>query len=123
MGLSRLKTNDEVVVIRGKDKGKRGRVIRVFTKSDKVLVEGVNMVVRHLKRNPQNPEAGGRKERPAPIAACKVQPWSDDQEKGVRVRVEGEGRTKRRVAAQGGKPLSAAGRSKERKATKKKGDS
>ncbi|HMS15444.1 MAG TPA: 50S ribosomal protein L24 [Planctomycetota bacterium] len=118
MSLKRLKTNDEVVVLSGKDKGKRGRVVRVLNKSDKVLVEGVNLITRHLKRNPQNPQAGGRQEKPAPIAACKVMLWSDESKAGVRVRVAGEGRDKRRVSVKTGKPISAGGRAKEKKAQK-----
>lgn len=110
MALARLKTNDEVVVISGKDRGKRGRVLRVLRKSDKVLVEGVNIVTRHLRRNPQNPQSGGRQEKPAPIPACKVMLWSDEAKRGVRVRAEGSGKAKQRIAAQGKKPIGSPAR-------------
>ena len=118
MSLSRLKTQDEVVVIRGKDRGKRGRILRVLRAKNKVIVEGVNIVTRHLKRNPQNPQAGGRQERPAPIDASNVMPWSDADGKGVRVRSQGAGQEKRRVSP-GGNVLTAAGKAKEKKAHKK----
>jgi len=118
MSLARLKQNDEVIVIRGKDKGKRGRVLRILKAKDRVVVEGVNVVVRHLKRNPQNPQAGGRQERPAPIHASNVMLWSDQESKGVRIRVEGVGSEKRRVSSQG-TVLTATGKAKEKKAARK----
>ena len=66
-----LKSGDEVVVITGKDKGKKGKVISVDPKSGKILVEKVNMVIRHSKPRRQG-EAGGRLEKEAPIYGCKV---------------------------------------------------
>ncbi|ACM23180.1 MULTISPECIES: 50S ribosomal protein L24 [Thermotoga] len=67
----RIKKGDLVEVISGKDKGKRGKVLRVLPKEDKVIVEGVNMVKRHQRPIPQLRE-GGIIEREAPIYACKV---------------------------------------------------
>ena len=119
MSLSRIKTNDEVVVIRGKDKGKRGRVLRVLRAKNRVVVEGVNTVIRHLKRNPQNPQAGGRQERSAPIHISNVMPWSDADGKAVRVNSDGTGRDKHRISSSG-KVLSAAGKAKEKKAQRRK---
>ena len=66
-----LKSGDEVVVITGKDKGKKGKVISVDPKSGKILVEKVNMVIRHSKPRRQG-EAGGRLEKEASIYGCKV---------------------------------------------------
>lgn len=102
---ARILVNDEVVVISGKDRGKRGRVLRILTKQNKVVVEGVNVITRHLKRNPQNPSAGGRVQRPAPIAACKVMPWSEKDGKGVRISFGGAGREKARAARRSGNAL------------------
>jgi len=118
----KIKTHDEVVVIAGKDKGKHGRVVRVLKDENKVVVEGVNTVVRHLRRNPQNPQEGGRVTRAAPIHVSNVMLWSPDEGKGVRVRYEGEGRKKTRVSVSSGKPLSAPGRgvSKSKSKSKKK---
>ena len=96
---ARIRTQDEVVVTTGRDKGKRGRVLSILTKKGKVVVEGVNIVTRHLKRNPANPAAGGRTEKPAPIPMSKVMLWSPSDSKGVRVRMSGTGREKHRVAA------------------------
>ena len=67
----RIKKGDTVMVITGKDKGKKGKVISVDPKSGKILVEKVNMVIRHSKPRRQG-EAGGRLEKEAPIYGCKV---------------------------------------------------
>lgn len=52
-----IKTGDEVVVIAGSQKGKRGKVQKFIKKGNRVIVEGVNMVKKHVKQNPQNPES------------------------------------------------------------------
>lgn len=54
----RIRTDDEVIVLAGKDKGKRGRVIRVLPKSQRVVVEGVNQVKRHTRASPGVRQAG-----------------------------------------------------------------
>lgn len=66
-----LKSGDTVMVITGKDKGKKGKVISVDPKSGKILVEKVNMVIRHSKPRRQG-ENGGRLEKEAPLYGCKV---------------------------------------------------
>ncbi len=115
MATQRIKVGDEVVVTAGKDKGKRGRVLELFAAKDRVIVEGVNVITRHLKRNPRNPSEGGRQERAAAIHISNVMPWSDKDGKGVRVRSEGEGRAKHRVAVGSGSVLTAAGKAKAKK--------
>ena len=67
----RLKKNDRVFVISGKDKGKEGKVMRRIPERDMVVVEGVNMVSRHMKPSQKNPQAGILKQE-APIYAAKV---------------------------------------------------
>ncbi|MHC1744663.1 MAG: 50S ribosomal protein L24 [Syntrophobacteraceae bacterium] len=62
----RIKKNDTVKVITGKDKGKTGKVMRVIPKSDRAIVERVNMVKRHMKPSQQSRQ-GGILEREAPI--------------------------------------------------------
>jgi large subunit ribosomal protein L24 len=52
---ARIKSDDQVVVISGKDRGKKGRVLRVDPKNDRVFVEGLNMIKRHQKANPASP--------------------------------------------------------------------
>ena len=106
----RIRTNDEVVVLAGRDRGKRGKVLRVIRKKNRVVVDGVNVVTRHLKRRPQSPQAGGRVQRPAPIHVSNVALWSAADSRGVRVRVKGEGREKVRVSARSGEPIKAGGK-------------
>ena len=66
-----VKKNDTVVVISGKDKGKKGKVLVASPKSGRVIVEGVNIVTKHIKpRNAQ--QQGGRVEQEGPIYASKV---------------------------------------------------
>lgn len=111
---ARIRLGDEVVVISGKDKGKRGRVLRLQVAKNRVVVEGINVITRHLKRNPSNPSAGGRVQKPAAIHLSKVMPWSASDSKGVRVAFEGEGREKKRVAAKSGSVLTPGQKGKTR---------
>lgn len=67
----KLRVGDTVKVISGKDKGKTGTIIKTYHKQNKVLVEGVNMIVKHLKPSQQNPE-GGIVNQEAPILVNKV---------------------------------------------------
>ncbi len=80
---NRIKKGDHVVVIAGKDKGKRGDVVRVI--GDKVVVANVNVVKRHTKPNPQAGQAGGVVEREAPIHASNVMPFNPATGKGERI--------------------------------------
>jgi len=68
----KIKRNDTVEVIAGKDKGKRGRVLRVIADRDRVLVEHVMMVKKHMKPNPQRNIKGGIAEQEAPIHISNV---------------------------------------------------
>jgi large subunit ribosomal protein L24 len=68
----KVKKGDQVMVISGKDKGKRGRVIEVLTRKRKVLVEGLNILKHHLRQNLQRGVAGGIVEREAPIDVSNV---------------------------------------------------
>jgi large subunit ribosomal protein L24 len=68
-----LRRNDNVVIIAGKDRGKRGRVLKVLPERNRLIVEGVNLVKRHTKPNPSKNIKGGIVEREAPLAASNVQ--------------------------------------------------
>jgi len=70
--LTSIKKNDEVYVLRGKDRGKTGRVLIVIPKDEKVVVEGVQMIKRHTRPNPQRNVKGGIVERQAPIHISNV---------------------------------------------------
>lgn len=69
----RIKKEDKVMIMAGKDKGKIGKVLKVLSKSDRVLVEKVNMIKRHTKGNPYQQKPGGIVEKEAPIALSNVQ--------------------------------------------------
>lgn len=79
-----VKKGDTVVVITGKDKGKKGKVLMALPKENRVVVEGVNTVVRHRKPKRMG-DTGGRIEQNAPIHASNVMLYSSKADKGVRV--------------------------------------
>jgi large subunit ribosomal protein L24 len=68
-----IRKNDSVIVITGRDRGKRGRVLRVIPEKRRVIVEGVNFIKRHTRPNPQKNVKGGIVEREAPLSASNVQ--------------------------------------------------
>lgn len=68
-----IKKNDNVIVTTGRDRGKRGRVLRVVPEKNRVVVEGVNFIKRHTRPNPQKNVQGGIVQREAPIHASNVQ--------------------------------------------------
>jgi large subunit ribosomal protein L24 len=68
----KIKRNDKVEVIAGKDKGKQGRVLRVIAEKDRLLVEGVMMVKKHMKPNPQKNVQGGIAEQESTIHISNV---------------------------------------------------
>ena len=80
----KVKKGDLVQVISGKDKGKRGKILRVIPRENKVIVENVNMVKRHQRPTPRLLE-GGIVEREAPIYACKVMVVCPSCDKPTRV--------------------------------------
>ena len=81
--MNRIRKGDQVVVIAGKDKGKKGDVIRVA--GDKVVVSNINIVKRHTKPNPQAGQPGGVVEREAPIHISNVMLFNPATGKGERV--------------------------------------
>jgi large subunit ribosomal protein L24 len=68
----KIHKDDKVMVMVGRDKGKIGRVLKLFPKTDRVLVEGVHKVKRHSKGNPYKGEAGGIKEKESPLHLSNV---------------------------------------------------
>ncbi|MCU0304594.1 MAG: 50S ribosomal protein L24 [Thermoanaerobaculales bacterium] len=81
----KIKKGDSVEVVSGKDAGKRGRVLRVDRDRDRVVVEGVNMIKRHTRPNPQKKIQGGIVEREAAIHASNVMVVSPDSGRPTRV--------------------------------------
>ncbi len=83
--MSKIRKGDEVVVIAGKDKGKRGVVLSVDATFDKVTVENINMIKRHTKGNPMQGAPGGIIEKEAPIDVSNVAIWNSVTNKADRV--------------------------------------
>ena len=104
--MNRIKKGDQVVVTTGKDKGKKGDVIRVL--GDRVVVSNINMIKRHTKPNPQVGQAGGVVEREASIHISNVMPLNPATGKGERIgyKVLEDGR-KLRVFRSSGEALDA----------------
>ena len=82
--MRKIRKEDDIVVIAGRDKGKRGAVLRVVS-ADKLLVSGINMVKKHIRANPQINEPGGIRDIEAPIAASNVALLNPETEKADRV--------------------------------------
>jgi large subunit ribosomal protein L24 len=85
--MRKLKRDDEVVVIAGRDKGKRGKITRVLD-NDKLIISGINMVKRHTKPNPQAGVAGGIVEKEAPIHVSNVAIFNSATNKADRVGIK-----------------------------------
>ena len=96
-----IKKNDTVIVLSGKDKGKKGKVQVAMPKENKVVVEGVNIATCHTKPRRQG-EQGGIVKRETPIRACKVALYCAKCGKGVRTHVKVDGDKKVRVCAKCG---------------------
>ena len=82
--MRKIKKGDQVVVVTGRDKGKRGAVLRLLA-DDRVLVESVNMVKRHTRPNPNRNVTGGIMEKEAPIHISNVALFNSVSGKGERV--------------------------------------
>ena len=87
----KIRRDDEVIVIAGKDNGKRGKVVKVLA-DNRVIITGINMVKKHQKPNPQLQQPGGIVEKEAGIQVSNVAIWNPKTEKADRVgfKVEGE---------------------------------
>jgi len=101
----KLRKGDEVVIIAGDDKGKRGRIVMVDEAKRRVIVENVNMVKRHTKARSQN-QTSGIIEKEAPVHMSNVQLFDAKSGKGVRVgvRVTKDGK-RERISRASGEPV------------------
>lgn len=100
----RVKKGDTVVVIAGKDKGKKGTIVKVMPKTNRVLVEGVNMITKHQKPTAINPQ-GGIVNKEASIHISNVMPLDPETGNGTRVRYEVKEGKKVRVSVKSGKEI------------------
>jgi large subunit ribosomal protein L24 len=108
----KIKKDDTVKIIAGRDRGKTGRVLQVDAVKGRVLIEGVSMVKRHTRPNPQKQIKGGIAERESQIAISNVMiVTSGGVATRVGYRLEGSGATTRRVriARKGGELLDRKG--------------
>ena len=103
-----IKSGDQVIVIAGADKGKTGRVLRIITDKDRVVVEGINRVWKHVRPSQRNPQ-GGRIQKDAPIHISNVQPIDPTNGKGTRVRTEVRDGVKHRISVKSGTDLGRIG--------------
>jgi len=85
--MNRIRKGDEVIVITGRDKGRRGTVLKTY-EDDRVLVENVNVVKKHQRPNPQRGVAGGIVEKEMPLQASNVMLWNPVSKKGDRVGIK-----------------------------------
>jgi len=115
-GKLHVRKNDQVVVISGKDRGKRGRVLEVYPGLGRALVEGVNIVHRHTKPNPQRNIKGGIASKEAPVHASNLMLTDPEGGRPTRVghRWEADG-TKTRIARRSGAALGTRTREQERR--------
>ena len=103
--VAHVKKDDEVIVISGDDKGKRGKVIEVAPKEGKLIIDGVNTVSKHVKPRRQG-QPGGIIKTAGPIYACKVLLYCSKCGKGVRIKEKAANDNKRaRICALCGEEL------------------
>lgn len=105
--MQKIKTNDEVIVITGRDKGKRGKVAKILS-DGRLIVSGVQMIKKHQKPNPQAGVPGGIIEKEAPIQASNIAIFNPTTSKADRVGIdEKEDGTRFRVFKSNGKAIDA----------------
>ena len=85
--MRKIRKGDQVVVISGRDKGRRGAVLQVLA-DGRVLIESVNMAKKHTKPNPQANKPGGIIEKEMPLAIAKIAIWNPGAKKGDRIGVK-----------------------------------
>ena len=96
MAFGHIRQGDQVVVVTGREKGKRGKVLRFVGKNDRVVIERVNMVKRHVKPSQKHPQ-GGVIEKEGSVHASNVRLWCGKCEAPRRTRISNEGGKKLRV--------------------------
>ena len=100
----KLRKGDTVIVIAGSDKGKTGEILQVLSSENKVIVEGINVVTKHVKPSQSDPE-GGIITREAPIDASNVAYYDSKAKAAVKLGYEGTGKDKVRINKKTGKAI------------------
>ena len=105
MGKMHIKTGDTVIIIAGKDKGKKGKVLAAYPKKERVVVEGLNQVKRHTKPSQNNPQGGIiTKEDPNHVSNVMLVDPESGKTTRIRTVVKADG-TKVRTAVKSGKAI------------------
>jgi large subunit ribosomal protein L24 len=102
---AKIRRDDEVIVLAGKDKGKRGKVLSVVAESGRVFVEGINLIKKHQKPVPQLNQAGGIVEKEASIDVSNVAIFNQETGKADRVGFKIEDGKKLRIFKSTGKTI------------------
>ncbi len=102
--MRKIQQDDEVVVIAGRDRGKRGAVTRIVS-ADRVLVSGINLVKKHMKPNPMTNETGGIKDIEAPIAVSNIALFNPEDSRADRVGIRVEDGKRVRYFKRTGTPV------------------
>ncbi len=115
----KIRKDDSVYILAGKDRGKTGTVTRVLKKTDRVLVDGINKTIKHVKK--KEGQSGERVEFFAPIHISNVSIVDPKTGKPTRVGYKVEGKTKVRIAKKSGEKIIATAKTKKvaKKTTKK----
>lgn len=103
--MKKIRKNDEVVIITGKDKGKTGKILRIVNGGTKVVIDGINLVKKHVRPNPNINEVGGIKDKAMPIDISNVAIYNTETKKADRVGFKLEDGKKIRVLKSTGKSV------------------
>ena len=99
-----IRKGDEVIILTGKDRGQKGKVLKVFVKEQKAIVEGWNMVSKSMKPNAKNPQ-GGIVKQEAPIHISNLSLIDPKSGKPTRVSIKHEGKTVIRISKKSGEEI------------------
>ena len=94
---TKFRTGDEVVVIAGRDLGKKGTLQKIFKNNNKAIVNGINIVKKHTKPNPQAGETGGIVEKEAVIDLSNIAKWNSKKKNADRISFKLDGDKKIRI--------------------------
>jgi len=107
MSYAHIRQGDQVVVVTGREKGKRGKVLRLLHKKDRVVIERINLVKRHVKPSQKHPQ-GGVIEKEGSIHLSNVRLWCGKCDAPRRTHIQEDGGKKMRVCVQCGSKFASA---------------
>jgi len=104
--MAKIKSDDEVIVIAGKDKGRRGKVVKVIAESGKVVVSGINIAKKHVRPNPQKNVQGGIVEQEMALDISNIAIYNTETDKADRVGYKIEDGKKVRIFKSNGEQIA-----------------